>query len=298
MQPASLEELVLRSKKNKPKRLIVVAADDLHVLSSVKKAVHENIIVPVLIGNSEKIFNLAKKLNFEVDNFEIINIPDTIEASKYAVNLIKENKAEILMKGMVPTAILMKEVLNKKHGIHHSGLLSHYTILELKTFHKLLSISDVALNISPGLDEKKIIIHNSLNVMQKLGYTNPKIAILCPIEIVNPKIESTVHADVLKKMWLNNEITDCIIDGPLALDNAISKEAASIKKIPGTVAGDADLLIVPDLNSGNILYKSLCYLAEATSAAIITGGIVPIVLTSRTDSERSKYYSIALAACM
>ncbi|HEX2936794.1 MAG TPA: phosphate acyltransferase, partial [Bacteroidales bacterium] len=215
-----------------------------------------------------------------------------------AVELIREGKADILMKGMISTAPLLKAVLHKEKGIKKADTLSHFALFETKYYKKLLGVTDAAMNIAPTLEEKKAIIINAVDILQRIGYKKPKVAAVTPLEIVNPKIESTVHAQKLKELNKCGDIPGCIVDGPLALDNALSLEAAEHKGIQSEVSGDSDIIMVPDLNSGNILYKSLIYLGGASSAAVIAGAQVPIVLTSRSDNHYTKLLSIALAAAL
>jgi Phosphotransacetylase len=254
--------------------------------------------MPILIGDIEKIKNIALNIDFNLSACELIHVPNSEEASKKAVLMIKNKEADILMKGMVTTSTLMKAVIDHKDGIRKNVLLSHVALCQIESYHKILSITDAAINIKPGLEEKCQILLNAINLLNNLGYKEPKVAIVCPVEKENPKIESTTHAILIKSMNKSGEIKNCIIDGPLALDNIISKYAALIKGIQSEVAGDADLVMTPDLDSGNILYKSIIYLAGGIVAAVITGASAPIVLTSRADSEKSKLYSIALAASL
>ena len=202
------------------------------------------------------------------------------------------------MKGLVSTAPLLKAVLNKANGLRKAPTLSHFAIIESPYYHKLLGITDAGMNIAPEFDEKVNIINNSIEVFHRLGNMNPKVAIIGPLEMVNPKIESTMHAAMLTVMNQRGQIKGCIIDGPFAIDNAISSKAAEHKGIKSEVAGDADILVAPELNSGNILYKALMFMGGCTSAAVIMGERVPIVLTSRADTDKSKMMSIALAAAM
>jgi phosphate butyryltransferase len=292
----TLDQILEKALKNKPKRLVVAAAEELHVLEAIKIAFAKKIITPILIGNTEKIKNIASNIDFNLGASELIYVPNSEEASKKAVWMIRNKEADILMKGMVATSTLMKAVIDHEYGIRKNVLLSHVALCQIESYHKILSITDAALNIKPGLEEKCQILLNAINLLNNLGYNEPKVAIVCPVEKENPKIESTTHAILIKSMNKSGEIKNCIIDGPLALDNIISKDAALIKSIQGVVAGDADLILTPDLDSGNILYKSIIYLAGGIVAAIITGAAAPIVLTSRADSEKSKLYSIALAA--
>jgi len=293
----SLDQILEKALKNKPKKLVVAAAEELHVLEAIKIATDKNIIFPILIGNIEKIRAIATNIKLDLNMCELVEAINPEEASRQAVYLIKNNKAQILMKGMVSSSTLLKAVVDHRNGITKGTLLSHIAICQVKSYHKLIAITDAAMNIYPDLNQKIQIINNAVNLLRGLGYQKPKVAVVCPIEIENPKIGSTVDASKLKILNIKGEIKNCLIDGPLALDNIISKDAASIKGIIGEVAGDADIILTPDLDSGNILYKSIIFLAKGIVAAIITGASAPIVLTSRADAKESKLYSIALAAC-
>jgi phosphate butyryltransferase len=293
-----LDELIVLARKRKKRRLVVAAAQDVHVLQAVCKANTEKIVEPVLIGDKSKIQKILEDINTDPATFELIDERDPESACSKAVSLIKNRQAEILMKGLVPTAPFLKAILNKEDGIRKQEVLSHFALFEIPAYHKLIGITDAAMNIHPDLDEKVSIIKNAIEVYHRLGIKEPKVAVIGPLEVVNPKIESTVHASMLSIMNKRNQITGCIIDGPLALDNAVSMEAAELKGIRSEVAGDADIIVTPDLDSGNILYKSLIFLGNSISAAIIMGATSPVVLTSRADSEASKFMSIVLAAAM
>ncbi len=293
-----LEDLLEIVKKQKKRRLVVAAAADLHVIEAVGDAVKNNIVIPILVGNKKIIEEIAQKTGLDLKNIEIVDEQDDIKACETAVKYIRDNKADILMKGLVATAILLKAVLDKENGLRKNSILSHFTLIESPYYHKLFGITDAAMNIAPELQDKVSIINNAVDVVRGIGIKNPKVAILGPVELVNPKIESTVHADIIAQMNKRGEIKNCIIGGPLALDNAISKEACKIKKIESEVGGDADILVAPELNAGNILYKSLSFLGGAKTAAVVVGAKCPIVLTSRADSEFSKLYSIILSAAM
>lgn len=293
-----LDELIDLARKRKKRKIAVAAAQDIHVLQAIYKAHLEKIIDPVLIGNGSQIQKISKDIGINTDQFEILEEPDPESACQVAVSLIRTGNAEILMKGLVSTAPFLKAILNKETGIKKRDVLSHFALFEIAGYHKLLGVTDAAMNINPDLDEKASIIKNAVEVLHRIGISDPKVAVIGPLEVVNPKIESTLHASMLTLMNKRNQLTGCKIDGPLALDNAISKEAAELKGIVSEVAGDADILVTPDLNSGNILYKSLIFLAGSTSAAIIMGADSPVVLTSRADSEHSKFMSIVLAAAM
>ncbi|MFP4046300.1 MAG: bifunctional enoyl-CoA hydratase/phosphate acetyltransferase [Bacteroidales bacterium] len=294
----SLNDLIDIATKKETKRLAVAAAADKAVLKAVKAASDKGIIVPVLVGNKEEVQRISREINFDVTNIEIYDEEDPAIASKKAVGLIRENKADILMKGLVSTAPLLKAVLDKETGLRKGGTLSHFALIESQFYHKLLGVTDAAMNIAPEFHEKIDILNNAVEVFHGLGEKNPKVAVVGPLEVVNQKIESTVHAAMLSKMNERGQIKNCLVDGPLAIDNAVSKKAAEHKGIISSVAGDADILMTPELNSGNILYKTLMFLGGSTSAAVIMGAKVPVVLTSRADTEKSKMMSIALAAAM
>ncbi|OFX62585.1 MAG: phosphate butyryltransferase [Bacteroidetes bacterium GWA2_30_7] len=298
MEIKSLSTFIEIAKQKITRKLVVAAAADEPVLIAVKNAYQEGIIIPILVGEKTLIEKIAKKNEFDISKIEIFNEPDAVKASVKAVSFIKEGKAEILMKGLVSTGVLLKAVLDKENGLKKGASLSHIAFFESPYYHKLLAVTDAAMNVYPEFNDKVDILKNAIEVFHKLGIENPKVAIVCAVETVNEKMPPTIHAAMLTMMNKRGQITGCIVDGPLALDNAISKEAAHHKGIKSEVAGDADLILTPNIESGNILYKSLNFLGGAVTAAIIIGAKVPIVLTSRADSDRSKLLSIALAAAM
>lgn len=277
------------------KRLVLASAADEHSLDAVFKAAEKGIIEPVLAGNKSKITEICKAKNYALSGVEIIDIKDNTKAVKESVKLIKAGRADILMKGYTSTATLLKAVLNDEYGLKNAPLLSHFALFELTNYHKLIGITDVAMNIAPSLKEKTGIISNAVNYMHKIGYKKPKVAVIAAVELVNEKMPATVDAAILSKMAQRNQIRECLIDGPLAFDNAMSKESARHKGIISEVAGDVDLLVMPNIEAGNVLYKSFAF-GGAKLAAVILGASVPIVLTSRSDSEESKLNSIILAA--
>lgn len=291
-----LESLV--KGKSTTRKIAVAAAGDLDVLEALKNAVGYGIVEPILVGIEEKIRTISDEIGFDISNFEIIDIEDKYEASARAVKLIKKGKAEILMKGLVSTGVLLKAVLDKEVGLRKGALLSHVALFETPYYHKMLGVTDAAMNVNPDLMEKIGIIKNAVEVFHKIGYENPKVAIVGSVETINPRMEATMHAATISMMNYRKQITGCIIDGPLAIDGAVSKKSADLKNITSDVAGDVDIIMAPDIDGANILYKSLNFLGGATAAAVIMGAKVPIVLTSRGDTEKSKYYSIALAAAI
>lgn len=292
----SLQNLVEFAKKKPAKKLVVACAENAEVLLGIKHACSEKLVIPVLIGDKKEIERISSTLDFDLNTVEIHHIPDNVQACQVAVDLIRNRHGDILMKGMVSTGTFLKPVINRDAGLVSKKLLSHFALFESPYYHKLLGIADVAINISPDFTDKLEILKNSIEIFYKLGISNPKVAVIAAVETVNPKIEATVHASMLSMMNKRNQITGCVVEGPLAIDNAISKPAAECKGIHGEVAGDADFMLVPDLNSGNILYKSLNFLGGATSASIVAGASVPIVLTSRADSKTCKLMSVALAS--
>ncbi|MGX6592588.1 phosphate acyltransferase [Cetobacterium ceti] len=296
----TFEEILEKSKNEESIKptLVVACADDLHVLEAVNKAYLEKMINVILVGDQIKIENICKDNNIDFKDFKILNSLDKKEACDLAVKTLK-SEGDILMKGLVDSSIILKSVLNKESGIKpHGNILSHVGLVELDTYDKFLFITDGAMNIAPNLEEKIEIIKNAVYLAEKLNISNPKVAVLAAKEKVDDKMPITKIAQRLEELNSLDEIKDCIIQGPLALDNAISKESVIIKGITGPVAGDADILLVPEIESGNILYKSLIYFSKAKAAGIILGADYPIVLTSRADSFENKFLSIALSTIL
>ena len=278
------------------KKLVVAAAQDQHSMGAVVRAWKDNVIEPILVGDKESIRNISAENNYDINGVTIVHEPDIEMATQLSVRMVNNHQGDILMKGKVGTSILLKCVLNKEWGLRTGNLLSHFALFEVDTYHKVIAVTDVAMNIAPNLQEKIAIINNSVGCLNKLGYQMPKVAVLGAVEMVNENMEATLHAALLSKMYQRDQIKNCIIDGPLAFDNAVSLESARPKGIRSEVAGDTDLLLMPDIEVGNVLYKSLVFFAKARVAALILGARVPIVLTSRSDSEQAKYDSILLSA--
>jgi phosphate butyryltransferase len=294
----NLDELIRLSKLKDKKTLAVAAAEDNIVLKAVIESVKQGIINAVLVGNKEKIVQICKDENLNYSNIRILDIKDTKKAAEEAIGLILSGEAHFLMKGMLATSELLKAVLNKAFNMKKGEVLSHVMVYEVPAYHKLLFITDGGMIMNPNINDKIQIINNAIEVTRAFGIDKPKIAPLCAVETVNTSMQATIDAAVLTAMNKRGQIKNCIIDGPLALDNAVSKEAAFHKGISSEVAGDSDVLLVPNIESGNFLGKSLTYFAKAESAGIIVGAICPIVLVSRADSTQSKIYSIALGACL
>lgn len=293
-----LSELVEMAKNKPTQRLAVAAAADKAVLQAVKSATEDDIVAPVLVGNEANIKKIAAEIGFDLSGIKIHDESNPAAAAKKAVSLIKNGEADVLMKGLVSTGPLLKAVLDKENGLRKGGTLSHVAFIESPYYHKVLGVTDAAMNIAPELAEKADIIKNAVDGYHRLGIENPKVAVIGAVEVVNPKMEATTDAAILTAMNRRGQIKGCEIDGPLAIDNAVSKEAAEHKGIHSNVAGDADIIMLPDINAGNVMYKTLNFLGGGISAAVIMGAAVPVVLTSRADSEKSKMLSIALAAAM
>jgi len=282
-------------------KLAVASAQDPSVLEAVAEAYTAGIAEPILVGDPEAIAAAAARAHdgkgLDISAFEIVPASDLYDSAAKAVELVKKGRAGFLMKGIIDTAPLLKAALNKETGINAGRLVSHVAVMEVPTYHKLLIVTDAAINIAPDVAGFIDIIGSAVAVARALGTETPKVAFLGAVEKVNAeKMPCTVTAAILTQMNRRGQIKNCIIDGPLALDNAISAESARIKKIVSDVAGDADILVAPDIEAGNILYKCLLDLAQAKGAGIVMGANKPIVLTSRADTAETKLASIALAS--
>jgi phosphotransacetylase len=264
-------------------------------LAGAAEAAAQRLITPILVGPTAKIEDVAKKAGIRLRDFELVDAPHSHAAAAKAVELVRLGKAELLMKGSLHTDELLGAVVARDTGLRTGRRISHVFIMDVPTYHKVLVVTDAAINIDPTLEDKVDILQNAIDLANSLGIARPKVAILAAVETVNSKMRATVDAAALCKMAERGQITGALLDGPLAFDNAISKEAARIKGIRSEVAGDPDILLAPDLESGNILAKQLNFLANADSAGLVLGAKVPIILTSRADSVRSKVASCGVA---
>ena len=292
----TIKELVEKAKSIDTKTLVVACAADEHVLEAVELARKENIIHGILVGDEKKIVEILKKFSFDPLDYQIINELDKTEACLKAVKLVSANDSYFLMKGLVDTSIILKAALNKEFGLRTNNRISHCSVMEVPTHHKLIFMTDGAMNIEPTVDEKRQIIENAVHIAKALGNEKPYVGIIGAVEKVNPKMQATLDAAELIKLNEENVIKDCIVAGPFAIDNAINKEAAMHKGITHEAAGNVDILVMPRIEAGNVFYKTMMFLANAKSASVIAGAKKPIVLTSRADSTESKFYSIALSA--
>ena len=292
-----LSELVQRAKERGRCTVAVAAAEDEDVLISLYHAMQDGFVAPLLIGDSEKIAASARHAGISTGEMEVLdNREGAAVSAQIAVAKVREGRAGMLMKGHVGTADLLKAVLDKEKGLNTDGLLSHVAFFETPYYHKVFGLTDAAMNIAPDLEGKRQILLNAVKLCHRLGIVNPKVAVAAAVEKVNPKMEATLHAAALKEMNRNGELPGCVVDGPFAIDIAFNRESALLKGIEGEVAGDADLILSPDIEAGNMFYKALNFLGGAVSAAVVTGTSVPIVLTSRSDNDRSKLLSLALGA--
>lgn len=291
----SLEQLRISGENTCSSRLAVAVAQDAEVLLAVDKAHRLGIATATLVGDESEIRTIAAQLNIDLTDYQIIQESDKVEACRKAVKLVRDGQADVVMKGIVDTAIILKAVLDKEIGLRDAPVLSHVAVFEVPGYDRLFYLSDAAMNIAPDVEAKKHILKNTVKVAHALGNENPIAACLCAVEKVNPKMQATLDAAALVEANRAGEITGCTVIGPLALDNAISSEAARHKGITDPNAGHADILLVPAIEVGNVFYKSMVFMAKAKNAGVIVGAKAPIVLTSRADSDETKLNSIALA---
>ncbi|WP_416827871.1 phosphate butyryltransferase [Ectobacillus polymachus] len=291
----TLNMLIEKAVKQSKKTIAVAAADDEEVMLAIAEAIKADLANFHLYGNAETISIMMKKYNLTSN--DQIKVYDAVgaDAARLAVQAVSSGNADIVMKGNISTAIILKAVLNKEYGLRTGNVLSHVAVFEVPNYNRLITVTDAAMNIAPDLEGKTAILKNAVHVVRAIGIEKPKVAPLAAVELVNPAMQATVDAALLTQMNRRGQIKDCIVDGPLAFDNAVSSIAAAHKGIVSEVAGEADILLVPDIEAGNILYKSLVYFANAKVGAIVAGAKAPIVLTSRADTAEAKLYSLALA---
>lgn len=295
----NFDEIVERVKGfPEPMRVIVAAAQDEHTLQAIKHAQEEGIAKPVLVGDKAEINKICAEIGLVVPEEDIYDIPDVDESAKRAVALIHEGKGDFLMKGKMETAQILKPAVNKETGLGTGRVMSHFVFDELPHYHKLLVTTDGGMMTYPTLEQKAQIIENTVETLKALGYENPKIAAVAAVEKVNPKMPETVEARELKEMNERGEIKDCVVEGPISLDIALDKECADIKGFESPVAGDADVILVPNIQVGNILGKSITIIAQGNMAGFVVGAQVPIVFCSRGSSAKEKFLSLALAAAV
>lgn len=292
-----LDDMLKKLKGDKRVTLSVAAAHDEEVLLAIKSAVEMDIITPILIGQENKIREIGKEINFDLNKFKIINKGTIEECAETAVKLVSSGEADFVMKGLLDTSVILKAVLNKEWGLRTDSLLSHVMVYEVPSYDKLLVTTDGGMNIAPDYDQKVKILKNAIEATKPLGLKHIKVACLAAKEKVNSKMQATVDARALQEAGERGEFgKDVTVEGPLAFDLAVSKEAAKVKGFKSKVSGETDIMLMPTIEVGNGIGKALTYFAGAKSAGIIMGAKAPIVLVSRADSHESKLYSIAYGA--
>ncbi|HXU37637.1 MAG TPA: bifunctional enoyl-CoA hydratase/phosphate acetyltransferase [Blastocatellia bacterium] len=289
------EQLLERCKRLEAIPTAVAHPCGASALSGAIEAANEGLILPILVGPIGEIEATARAAKIDLGGFRIVDAEDSHDSARKAVELIRKGEAELLMKGNLHTDELMAAVVSREGGLRTARRISHVFVMDVPTYHKVLIVTDGAINIAPTLEDKVDILQNAIDLAISLGREKPKVAILAAVETVTSKMPATIDAAALCKMAERGQIKGAILDGPLAFDNAISKEAASIKGITSEVAGDPDILLAPDLEAGNILAKQLTFLANADSAGLVLGARVPVILTSRADSVRARIASCAVA---
>lgn len=292
----NFDELIAQIKNDTDKKTVVVAAaDDEHTLEGIHTAMNSGLIKAVLIGSGERIRSIIKGEGFNIDA-PVIDISDEQKAAEKAVSMVREGKADFLMKGKLQTATLLKEVVNKETGLNQGKIMSHVGLFEIPTYHKLVVITDGGMILHPDLAQKKAILENAVDTLKRIGVECPKAAVMAGAEVVNPKARESVDADEIKKMFLSGEIKSCLVEGPISYDLAMSREAAEIKGYVSPVAGDADILLMPSMSTGNLVAKALTVSGGAKMAGVIVGAKAPVVVVSRSASSEEKFLSLVFAA--
>lgn len=294
----AFNEILKAAKEKGPKTIAVAVAQDAEVLSAVNSAKDLGIADAILVGDKDEILNVAGQCGVELAKFEIVDIKDKGEACRKAVELVSTGKAHIVMKGLVDTSVILKAVLDEEIGLRTGNVLSHVAVFDVPGYDRLFYVTDAAMSMYPNLEQKKQIIENAVKVANALENDNPNVGVIAAVEKVNPKMQATLDAAELVKMNKEGQLAGCVVAGPFALDNAISVEAAKHKGMTDPVAGYADILMLPTIEAGNVLYKSLVFFAKAKNAGIIVGAKAPVVLTSRADSDEAKLNSIAIGVLM
>lgn len=296
MEPIrNFKDLKIRARELPSKTVSVVRADEVETLIAVREAVESDMLDAVLVGPEKEVHRCAEEAEFDLNGIRVIDAPDDKSAAALGVKLVRDNEAQVLLKGLVASSTYLKAILDRDHGIRGDGLLSHVTVFNIPTYDKLLIITDAAINIAPDFEQKVMILRNSIIVAKALGIDPPKCTYLCAKEVSYDKMPRTLEAARMHEMAQNGEFGDILFHAPLAMDLAVSPVACRIKKIESPVAGNADILLLPDIESCNILYKTLIFLARAELGAVIMGAKNPIVLTSRADSAESKLCSLVLS---
>lgn len=292
----NFEDLFKKLKEVDKKTVSVAVAQDKPVLEALKEANRLGLVDGILVGNEVEIKSIANEIDFDLCNFRIVNETNDKKAALEAVRLVSCGEADMVMKGLVDTATFLRSVLNKEVGLRTGKLMSHVSVFDIDGYDRLLFLTDAAFNTYPDLKAKVQIINNSVSVAKACGVDMPKVGVICAVEVVNQDMQATVDAALLAKMNDRGQIKDCIVDGPFALDNAISEEAAEHKGVKGEVAGKADIALLPNIDTANVMYKTLTMLSKTRNGGLLVGTSAPVILTSRSDSFDVKVNSIAVAA--
>lgn len=291
----NMKELLEEARTGEPGRLAVAVAQDSFVLDAVVQAAELGVVAPVLVGDREQIEQILVDLKTDPRAYRIIDEADKTEACMIAARLVRDGEADFLMKGIVDTAVIMRAILNRDNGLRTGRMISDVLALEIEGYDHLFLVTDPAMSIAPTLEQKADLVRNAVDIAHALGNDNPKVAVLAAVEKVNEKMPCTVDAAELQAMNERGEIEGCVVQGPLQFDNAVSVEAAKHKGISGEVAGNADIMLVPDIEAGNMLVKAAEFFGHAKKAGVIVGAKAPVALTSRASSAESKLYTIAIA---
>lgn len=288
---------LIASQKGRPRmaRMAIAAAGDVHTVEAALMARREGIAHPIFVGDKTLITQALAHLDAAVPEMDICDVPDPAEAARFAVGLIRQGKADFLMKGKLDTSILLKAVVDKDNGLGTGRVMSHFTAFEVPSYHKLLLPVDGGMVTYPTLEQKRDIINNTVEALRKMGYDCPKVGVLACVEKLNPKMPETVDGDALKQMNLRGDIPHCIVEGPISYDCAVSRDIADFKGFSSPCAGDCDVLVAPNIHAGNIMGKMLLTTAGAKMAGFIVGARCPIVMVSRGSSPEEKYHSIVIA---
>lgn len=292
----SFDDLLSKVKECRRKKVAVAVAQDEPVLEAIREAKERGIADAILVGDKDRIAEIAKQIGMDLSKYEVIHEPDIKKAALKAVELVHDRKADMLMKGLVDTATFLRSVLNKEVGLRTGKVMSHVAVFDIDKIDRLIFLTDVAFNTYPELKEKSQIISNAVAVAHACGIDCPKVAPVCAVEVVNPNMPATIDASILSKMSDRGQIKGCVVDGPFSLDIALSEEAAKHKGVKSEVAGKADIIMLPNIETGNVMYKCLTYTANTRNGGILVGTSAPVILTSRADSFETKVNSIALAA--
>lgn len=294
----SFTDILEAAKKCPPKKVAIAVAQDDQVLEAARDCQESGIAKAVLVGDAEEIARIASERNIDISSLEVINEPEIEAAVKKAVMMVHDGEADMVMKGAVQSATVLKGVLNKNFGLRTGKVLSHVAVFESPGYNRLMLMTDAGMNIKPTFAQKVDMVKNAVFVAKSLGIKNIKVAIIAHMELVNPDMSSSIDAGMLSKMAERGQIKDCIVDGPLALDLALSMESARAKGVKSAVAGQADILVLDNIDAANVLYKALVFLGGAKITGLVVGASAPVILTSRADSSEAKLVSVAIGVLM